>query len=82
MEYGFGYVIIRSPYTPYSIYLRGTIDFWVCVFWLGAWEQVLRHSGSPTAPIYSPHKLPQNDGLKETRISGVSTDVTGVLGNP
>ena len=24
-EYGFGYIIIRSPYTPYSIYLRGTI---------------------------------------------------------
>ena len=27
MEYGFGYVVIRSPYTPYSIYLRGTIGF-------------------------------------------------------
>ena len=25
MEYGFGYIITRSPYTPYSIYLRGTI---------------------------------------------------------
>ena len=25
MEYGFGYSILRSPYTPYSIYLRGTI---------------------------------------------------------
>ena len=24
---GFGYIIIRSPYTPYSIYLRGTIRF-------------------------------------------------------
>ena len=24
-EFGFGYVIIRSPYTPYSIHLRGTI---------------------------------------------------------
>ena len=23
--YGFGYIIIRSPYTPYSIYSRGTI---------------------------------------------------------
>ena len=23
MEYGFGYIIIGSPYTPYSIYLRG-----------------------------------------------------------
>ena len=23
MEYGFEYIIIRSPYTPYSIYLRG-----------------------------------------------------------
>ena len=23
-ENGFGYIIIRSPYTPYSIYLRGT----------------------------------------------------------
>ena len=22
-EFGFGYCIIRSPYTPYSIYLRG-----------------------------------------------------------
>ena len=25
VEYGFGYIIIRSPYTPYSIYLRGAI---------------------------------------------------------
>ena len=25
IEYGFGYVLIRPPYTPYSIYLRGTI---------------------------------------------------------
>ena len=23
LEYGFGYIIKRSPYTPYSIYLRG-----------------------------------------------------------
>ena len=27
MEYGLGCIIIRSPYTPYSIYLRGTIGF-------------------------------------------------------
>ena len=26
IEYGFGYIIIRSPYTPYSIYLRRTIN--------------------------------------------------------
>ena len=25
IEYGLGYITIRSPYTPYSIYLRGTI---------------------------------------------------------
>ena len=25
IEYGFGYIIIRSPYTLYSLYLRGTI---------------------------------------------------------
>ena len=25
IEYSFGHVIKRSPYTPYSIYLRGTI---------------------------------------------------------
>ena len=25
IEYGFGHHTIRSPYTPYSIYLRGTI---------------------------------------------------------
>ena len=25
IEYGFGYIIVRSPYIPYSIYLRGTI---------------------------------------------------------
>ena len=24
IEYGFGYIVIRSPYNPYSIYLRGT----------------------------------------------------------
>ena len=27
MEYGFGYIIIGSPYTPCSIYVRGTIGF-------------------------------------------------------
>ena len=26
IEYGFGHIIIRYPYTPYSIYLRGTIE--------------------------------------------------------
>ena len=26
IEYGFGYIIMRSLYTPYSIYLRGTIS--------------------------------------------------------
>ena len=25
IEYGLGYIIIRSPYTPNSIYLSGTI---------------------------------------------------------
>ena len=25
IEYGFAYIITRSPYTPYSTYLRGTI---------------------------------------------------------
>ena len=25
IEYGFGYITIRSPYTSYSVYLRGTI---------------------------------------------------------
>ena len=25
IEDGFGYLIARSPYTPYSIYFRGTI---------------------------------------------------------
>ena len=24
IEYGFGHIITRSPYTPYFIYLRGT----------------------------------------------------------
>ena len=24
-DYGFGYIIIRYPYTPYSIYLGGTV---------------------------------------------------------
>ena len=28
IEYGFGYVIIRCPYTPYSIYLRGDTRDW------------------------------------------------------
>ena len=27
LEYGFGYIIKRSSYIPYSIYLRGTIGF-------------------------------------------------------
>ena len=25
IEYGFGYIIVRFPPTPYSIYLRGTV---------------------------------------------------------
>ena len=25
IEYGFGYIIIRSPYAPYYFYLRGTV---------------------------------------------------------
>ena len=36
MENGFGYIIIRSPYIPYSIYLRGTIVLWWVIlggFW-------------------------------------------------
>ena len=24
IDYGFGYILMVSPYTPYSIYLRGT----------------------------------------------------------
>ena len=28
IEYGFGYIVIRSLYIPYSIYLRGTTAFW------------------------------------------------------
>ena len=32
IEYGFGYVIIRSPYTPYSIHLRGTIGCRGCAY--------------------------------------------------
>ena len=31
IEYGSGYVIIRSPYTPYSIYFRGTIGLGIMV---------------------------------------------------
>ena len=27
IKYGFGYIIIRTPYTPYFIYLRGMIEF-------------------------------------------------------
>ena len=26
IEYGFGFIMILPPYTPHSIYLRGTID--------------------------------------------------------
>ena len=26
IEYGFAYNVMRSPYTPYSIYLRGTLS--------------------------------------------------------
>ena len=34
IEYGFGYAVTRSPYTPYSIYLTGTIQ------WM---EEILHH---------------------------------------
>ena len=27
IEYGFGYIILRSPYIPYSIYSRGTVYY-------------------------------------------------------
>ena len=37
IEYGFGYIIIRSPYTPYSIYLSGTIG----------WERPIGGIGRP-----------------------------------
>ena len=37
IEYGFGYIRIRSPYAPYSFYLRGTIGCGVkgsgCTVW-------------------------------------------------
>ena len=32
MEYGIGYIIIRSLYTPYSMYLRVAIGFGVLIF--------------------------------------------------
>ena len=31
IEYGFGYIIIRSPYTPYSIYLRWTARVFLAI---------------------------------------------------
>ena len=31
---------LRSPYTPYSIYLRRTIGFWGCGFGLGLEQSV------------------------------------------
>ena len=27
-----GYIIIRSPYTPYSIYLRGTVCIYIYIY--------------------------------------------------
>ena len=27
IEYGSGYIIMGCPYSPYSIYLRGTVGF-------------------------------------------------------
>ena len=33
MALGFGHIIIRSPYTGYSVHLRGAITFWVFVVW-------------------------------------------------
>ena len=32
IDHGFGYIIIRSPYTPYSIYLRGTLLIYLWPF--------------------------------------------------
>ena len=28
IEFGFGYILIRSPYVPYFIYLRGSIVYY------------------------------------------------------
>ena len=36
MEYGFGDIVARSPYTPYSIFLRGTVRTGVTNSWIGA----------------------------------------------
>ena len=48
IEYGFGYIVIRSPYTPHSIYLRGivyavkaTISWGVLSFTQGMWYKHL-----------------------------------------
>ena len=28
IEFGFGYILLRSPYVPYFIYLRGSIVYY------------------------------------------------------
>ena len=37
--YGFGYVIVRSPYTPYSIYLSGTIPSTLNPIYQAEWRR-------------------------------------------
>ena len=71
LPYGFGYIIIRSPYAPYSIYLRGTITSSNT----SAWKRL---RGKPRNP-----GLPRSSvtfGLVSgLRVSTVST-VTGIGG--
>ena len=43
-----GYIGIRSPYTPYSIYLRGIVGFWVKGF-IGVWALGLESEREGTA---------------------------------
>ena len=54
IEYGFGYITLRSPHTPYSIYLRGTLTQTTCTWASG--------TGPPcnTLPMKSCHKGSQN----------------------
>ena len=44
-EYGLGYIIIRSPYTPYSICLRGSIGYRVR-FWVFKTSRLLAQVGT------------------------------------
>ena len=56
MEYGYEYIITKSPYTPYSIYLRGAFGG-LEGFWIKALELAGGSRGASPIWVASMHHM-------------------------